>query len=220
MKFYLDSANLEEIREALSMGVISGVTTNPTLVAKEGVQYAQRLKEILALGVPEVSAQVTATDTEGMFQQGLSYSGISDMVVVKLPATLDGIRACRQLSKGCRCNVTLVFSPLQAVLAAEARASIVSVFWARTKDAGRSPAALFERTRAIYDRRGLLSKLLAASLRTTDHVLQAAIHGADIATVSLPLLKQCFHHKQTEEGLAKMLADYGATQVDWTLQTR
>lgn len=225
MRFYLDSANLDEIREGLTLG-IEGVTTNPTSAARTGIPYEDLVSKIINLRVPEVSMQVTASDDEEMFHQGVAYSQLGEAVVVKVPATQHGIQACSALSDAkIRCNVTLVFTPMQALLAARAGAYIVSPFYARSNDkasGGGNPGfQLISNTRDYFDRYKVETLILAASLRKPEDVETVAQAGADIATVSLPLLKQLFYHPQTEEGLAKMMADWNAAQpAAWDTQTR
>jgi len=233
MKFYLDSANLDEIREGLTLG-IEGVTTNPTSAAKAGVPYADLIWKIVDLGVPEVSAQVLGSEFHPMYIEAHQFAEISKKVVVKVPSTADGIAVVRAIfSRGLRFNVTLIFDPIQAILAANAGAYIVSPFLARTNDAAGCEEAgpmLIETIKESFVRHGLKTKVLAASIRNAGHVAQALEAGADICTMSLPILRSLYQNEQTAAGLAKMMADWNAAQqktsiqaepgIDWTAQTR
>lgn len=216
MRFHLDSANLDEIREGLTLG-IEGVTTNPTLMAKatENVEFAVRVSEICGIVLGDVSVQTTYETRDEMYAEGTALHDINNHVVVKVPATEQGIIACRWLSEDrIRVNVTLVFSPMQALLAARAGAYIVSPFVARSNDAGGPGAGytLISQTRRIFDLHKIDTKILAASLRSPEDVHDAAMAGADIATVCLPLLRCLHFHEKTAEGLAKMMADWNAAQ--------
>lgn len=209
MKLFVDTASVQEIREAASLGVLDGVTTNPSLVAKEGRDFQQVLREIASLVSGPISAEVTATDREGMVAQGRELSRVSPNVVVKVPLTPDGLRACRTLrSEGIGVNVTLCFSPGQALLAAKCDATFVSPFVGRLDDVSHDGVDLIRQIRAIYDNYGFTTQILAASIRHPMHVIEAAVAGADAATMPYKVLRQLYDHPLTDVGLARFLADW------------
>jgi transaldolase len=210
MKFFLDTANLNEIREAASFGIADGVTTNPTLISKEGnVDFKQHIAAICEIVQGPVSAEVTSQDKEGMVREGLEYSKIAPNVVVKCPLTRDGLKATRQLSdQGVRINVTLCFSAAQAVLAAKAGASFISPFLGRLDDIGQNGLLLLQEIIEIYQNYSWKTEVLAASLRSPIHVIEAARLGADIATMPFKVIDQLFNHPLTEKGQAQFLADW------------
>jgi transaldolase len=210
MKFFLDSANLNEIREAASYGFADGVTTNPTLIAKEGdVDFKQHIAAICEIVQGPVSAEVTSQDKEGMIREGLEYSKIAPNVVIKCPLTKEGLKATRQLSdQGIRINVTLCFSSAQAILAAKAGASFISPFLGRLDDIGENGLELLQSIIEIYQNYSWKTEVLAASLRHPIHVIEAARLGADIATMPFKVIDQLFNHPLTDKGQAQFLADW------------
>lgn len=209
MELYIDTANLDEIKQAAEMGVLDGVTTNPSLIAKEGVDYGKRLAEICEVVEGPVSAEVIATDYEGMVREGRDRAGIADNIVVKLPSTVDGLKACKTLSdEGTLTNLTLCFQPLQALMVAKAGAYLVSPFIGRLDDIAQDGMELIEQIRRIYDNYGLPTKVLAASIRHPLHFVQCAMAGADVATVPFSVIKQVMKHPLTDSGLEKFVSDY------------
>lgn len=211
MELYIDTANLDEIRRAADMGVLDGVTTNPSLIAKEGVAYERRLAEICEVVAGPVSAEVIATDYEGMLREGRDRAKIAPNIVVKLPTTAAGIRACKTLSdEGTRCNMTLCFQAMQAWLAAKAGAYLISPFIGRLDDISVDGMDLIHQIRTIYDNYGFPTKLLAASIRHPKHMLDCALAGADVATVPMSVIDQLLKHPLTDIGLEKFLKDYRA----------
>lgn len=209
MELYIDTANLDQIRQAHDMGVLDGVTTNPTLIAKEGVDYGQRLKDICQVVSGPVSAEVIATKFDEMLAEGKDRASIADNIVVKLPSTVDGLRACKALSdEGIRTNMTLCFQSLQALMVAKAGAYLVSPFIGRIDDIGEDGMELIVKIRQIYDNYGLPTKILAASIRHPNHLLQCAMVGADVATVPFDVIGKVMNHPLTDSGLERFLADY------------
>lgn len=213
MKFFLDTANVDEIREAAALGVLDGVTTNPSLVAKEGRDFIQVLKEIVSLVNGPISAEVTTTDPEEMVEQGRDLAKIHPNIVVKLPLTLEGLKACKRLrSEDIRTNVTLCFSASQALMAAKAGASYVSPFIGRLDDISHDGMDLIRQIRVIYDNYDFETQILAASIRHPIHVVEAALAGSDVATIPFSVLKQLIKHPLTESGQEKFLADWAKSQ--------
>lgn len=209
MELYVDTANLDEIKQAHDMGVLDGVTTNPSLIAKEGIDYAKRLEEICEVVKGPVSAEVIATDAEGMIAEGRDRAKIAGNIVVKLPSTVDGLRACKTLSdEGTRTNMTLCFQPIQALMVAKAGAFLVSPFIGRVDDIGADGMELIAQIRSIYDNYGLQTKILAASIRHMKHMVDCAQIGADVATVPFGVIKQFMNHPLTDSGLERFIADY------------
>ena len=209
MKLFLDTANLDEITEINRWGVLDGVTTNPTLAAKEGKDFASMIKDICAEVAGDVSAEVVSTDTAGMLAEGRELAAIADNVVVKLPLIPAGLAACAQLSsEGVRTNVTLCFSPTQAILAAKAGASYVSPFLGRVDDLANDGIGLLNEICEIFRVQGYETEVLAASLRGPQHVAQAALAGADIATMPAKVFEQMVKHPLTDAGLERFLADW------------
>ncbi|MEM7628198.1 MAG: fructose-6-phosphate aldolase [Planctomycetota bacterium] len=209
MLLYIDTANLDEIKEARDLGVLDGVTTNPSLIAKEGVDYGERLAAICEIVEGPVSAEVIATESAAMIDEGRLRASIADNIVVKLPSTVDGLRACKALSDdGIRTNMTLCFQPLQALMVAKAGAFLVSPFIGRLDDIGQDGTELIAQIRTIYDNYGLPTKILAASIRHPKHMLECAQIGADVATVPMGVIRQFMHHPLTDSGLEKFLKDY------------
>jgi len=210
MQFFLDTANLNEIREAAAFGFADGVTTNPSLIAKEGnVDFKQHIAAICELVKGPVSAEVTSQDLDGMIREGLDYSKIAPNVVIKCPLTRDGLKATRHLAdQGIRVNVTLCFSPAQAILAAKAGASFISPFLGRLDDIGENGLELLQTIIEIYHNYSWKTEVLAASLRHPIHVIEAARMGADIATMPFKVIDQMFNHPLTDKGQAQFLADW------------
>ena len=212
MQLYIDTANLDEIKEAHDLGVLDGVTTNPTLIAREGVDYGKRLAEICEVVKGPVSAEVIALDAAGMIEEGVQRAEIAENIVVKLPCTVDGLKACKSLTdRDIRTNLTLCFQPLQALMVAKAGAFLVSPFIGRIDDIGEDGMDLIHRIRAIYDNYGFETKILAASIRHPKHMLDCALAGADVATVPFKVIAQFMQHPLTDKGLAAFLADYQKT---------
>jgi transaldolase len=209
MQIFLDTANLEEIRQGVALGVVDGVTTNPSLVAKEQCKFKDRVIEICDLVQGPVSAEVTATEVDGILSEAREIAAWHKHVVVKVPLIPAGIQAIASLSKaGIRTNCTLCFSLSQAWLAAKAGATYISPFVGRLDDIGNNGMNLVEEIRAAYDNYGFETKLLAASLRHPEHVRQSLLAGADVATLPFTVLKQLFHHPLTDKGLKAFLDDW------------
>jgi transaldolase len=210
MKFFIDTANLDEIREANEMGLIDGVTTNPTLVAKEGdVDFKEHIAKICAIVKGDVSAEVTALDTEGMLREGRELAKIAPNVVVKCPLTLDGLKATRTFAdEGTKVNVTLCFSAAQALLAAKAGAAYISPFIGRLDDVGQNGMQLIADIVQIYGNYGFKTEVLAASIRHPMHIVDAALLGADVCTIPFKVIKQLANHPLTDKGLENFLADW------------
>ena len=213
MKFFVDTADIAEIRGLAAVGVVDGVTTNPSLVAKTGRPIREVVKEICEAIESPVSAEVTATEFDGMVTEGERLASIAANVAIKVPSTWDGFRACRALSeRGLKVNVTLCFSANQALLAAKAGAAYISPFVGRLEDIGLDGMDVVREIRAIYDNdNSFNTQILASSIRTPRHVTQAAMAGADIATVPPGVLRKLANHPLTEQGLASFLADWGRT---------
>lgn len=209
MKFFIDSANIDEIREAASLGILDGVTTNPSLVAKEGKNFRKLLDEILAIVDGPVSAEVVATDHEGIVKEARELAAIHKNIVVKVPLIREGLKAVRKLSdEGINTNVTLCFSPTQALLAAKAGATYISPFIGRIDDVGTDGMDLIQQIVTIYQNYGYKTEVLAASIRHPMHVLQAAMIGADVATIPFKIIDQMFRHPLTDSGLQSFLDDW------------
>lgn len=209
MQLYLDSASLDEVKAAHDLGILDGVTTNPTLIAKEKVDYSKRLAEICKVCSGPVSAEVIATDFAGMMREGEAHTKIAPNIVVKLPSTIDGLKACKAFSdKGVKTNLTLCFQTLQAMMVAKAGAFLVSPFIGRLDDIGEDGMELIRSIRAVYDNYGYKTKILAASVRHTNHLLHCALAGADVATCPLNVIRDCMKHPLTDIGLERFVADY------------
>ncbi|NCU16316.1 fructose-6-phosphate aldolase [Pallidibacillus pasinlerensis] len=210
MKFFIDTANIDEIKEVFEYGVISGVTTNPSLVAKEkDVSFEERLKEITEIVPGSVSAEVIATDTEGMLKEGRELAAIAPNITVKVPMTKDGLRAVSTFAKeGIKTNVTLIFSAGQALLAARAGATYVSPFLGRLDDIGHDGLELISEIATIFEIHQIDTEIIAASIRHPMHIIEAAIRGAHIATCPYKVLNQLFTHPLTNQGIEKFLADW------------
>lgn len=215
MDLYIDTANLDEIREAAELGVLDGVTTNPSLVAKEGegIDFHDHMRKICEIVTGPVSAEVTATDAAGMISQARELATLAENIVIKCPTTMDGLKACKALSDdGIRVNMTLCFQPLQALLVAKAGAFLVSPFIGRIDDIAGDGVDLIEDIRVIYDNYGYETMILAASIRHPKHLVDVAMAGADVATVPFKVIKQMLNHPLTDIGLSKFLADWKKTQ--------
>ena len=210
MKFFIDTANLDEIRECTELGLIDGVTTNPSLVAKEGdVDFKEHLAKICEMVKGDVSAEVTALDTEGMLREGRDYAKVAPNVVVKCPMTFDGLKATRTLTgEGTSVNVTLCFSASQAILAAKAGAKYISPFIGRLDDISTNGVQLIRDIVQIYDNYGYATEVLAASIRHPMHIVDCALAGADVATLPFKVLQQLVKHPLTDKGLESFLADW------------
>jgi transaldolase len=209
MKFFLDTANLDELRKGAAWGIVDGVTTNPSLIAKEGVPIEQQIARICDIVDGDISAEVVATTAEEMIPEARKLAKIHRNIVVKVPLTRDGIQTCAQLSKeGIRFNVTLCFSAGQAILAAKAGAYFVSPFAGRLDDIGQSGMDLIRQITQIYRNYNFSTQVLAASLRSPLHVVESALAGAHIATVPFKVLDQLFNHPLTDKGLDQFLKDY------------
>jgi len=210
MKFFIDTANLDEIRECSEMGLIDGVTTNPSLVSKEGnVDFKEHIAKICALVKGDVSAEVTSLDTEGMLKEGREYAKIAPNVVIKCPLTMDGLKATRTLrEEGTKVNVTLCFSAAQALLAAKAGATYISPFIGRLDDIAQDGMQLIRDIVQIYDNYGFATEILAASIRHPMHIVDCALAGADVATIPFKVIQQLVKHPLTDKGLDAFLADW------------
>ena len=213
MKFFIDTANLNEIKEAYDLGVLDGVTTNPSLMAKEGIAGAEKVKAhykaICNIVDNNVSAEVISTDFDGMIKEGRDLAKIDDKIVVKVPMIKDGVKAIKKFtSEGIRTNCTLVFSSGQAMLAAKAGASYVSPFIGRLDDISQDGLELISQIRLIYNNYGFGTEILAASIRHTIHLIKCAEIGADVATCPLNVIMSLLKHPLTDSGLEKFLADH------------
>ena len=214
MKFFVDTADIDEIREIADSGLLDGVTTNPSLVAKSGRDFIEVLAEICALVPGPVSAEVAATEADGMLAEADRLRQVADNVIIKVPLTWEGLKACRALSQdGVGVNVTLCFSAAQAILAAKAGARYVSPFVGRLDDIGQDGMALIGEIRQIYDNYAgtLNTEILVASVRHPMHVVEAAKIGAEVVTVPPKILRQLVNHPLTDKGLAAFLADWAKT---------
>ena len=209
MKFFLDTANVDEIRQATSLGLIDGVTTNPSLVAKEGRPFEELIHEICELVQAPVSAEVVSTEADGMLEEARRLAAIHEHVVVKCPLTRDGLKATRTLAdENIRVNVTLCFSPTQALLAAKVGAAYISPFVGRLDDISYDGMELIQQILTIYENYGFPTEVLVASIRHPKHILEAALMGADVATIPYKAFDAMFNHPLTDKGLAAFLADW------------
>ena len=209
MKFFIDTADINEIKAAMEMGMVDGVTTNPTLISKTGRPFLEVAKEIIETVPGPVSLEVVSLDTQGMVDEARQLAKLGDNVVIKIPMTTEGLRAVKILSEeGIKTNVTLVFSPLQALLAAKAGATFVSPFVGRLDDIGHDGMELIAQIVQIYDNYGFDTEIIVASIRHPQHVLQAAIMGADIATIPFKVIKQLAKHPLTDVGIERFLEDW------------
>ena len=209
MKFFIDTANINEIKEANDMGMVDGVTTNPSLIAKEGRDFEEIIKEICDIVDGPISAEVVSTDTEGMIKEARNLSKIHNNIVVKIPMLVDGLKATRKLTEeGIKTNVTLVFSPLQALMAAKAGATYVSPFIGRLDDISQEGLLLVEQIVEIYSNYAFDTEIIVASIRNPLHVLESALMGADIATIPFNVLSKLAAHPLTDKGLKAFLDDW------------
>ncbi len=214
MKFFLDTANIKEIREGQAMGVLDGVTTNPSLVAKEGQPFKESILEICNVVNGPVSVEVTATDLEGMLEQGHNYAKWHRNVVVKLPTTREGVKGCKTLTdEGIKVNMTLCFSATQALLVAKAGATYVSPFVGRLDDISTNGMDLVRDIVQIYRNYGYSTQVLAASLRHPMHVMDAALAGSHVGTMPFKVLEMMFHHPLTDIGLEKFSKDWEKAKI-------
>lgn len=214
MKFFIDTANLEEIKEAHALGILAGVTTNPSLVAKENITFEDRLREITAFVTGSVSAEVIALDAEGMIEEGKALAAIAPNITVKVPMTPDGLKAVKVFSElNIKTNVTLIFNANQALLAARAGATYVSPFLGRLDDIGQNGLDLVATIADIFAIHDIPTEIIAASIRHPLHITEAALKGAHIATVPYKVIMQLFGHPLTDQGIEKFLEDWNNRQV-------
>lgn len=213
MKFFIDTANVDDIRAANELGVLAGVTTNPSLIAKEGADFHDRLREITNEVSSSVSAEVISEDAEGMIREGKELAAIASNITVKIPMTLEGLKAVKALADlDIETNVTLIFNANQALLAARAGASYVSPFLGRLDDIGHDGMDLIQTISDIFDKSGIQTEIIAASIRHPLHVTDAALHGAHIATIPFKVLGQLVKHPLTDQGIEKFLNDWNNAQ--------
>ena len=209
MKFFIDTADVKEIREAHALGLVDGVTTNPSLIAKSGRKFKDVIKEIVSIVDGPISAEVISLDAPGMIKEGKELAKIHKNIVVKLPMTPEGLKACHALSeKGIKTNVTLIFTPMQALLAAKAGATYVSPFVGRLDDISQDGMGIIEEIRTIFDNYGYMAEIIVASVRNPIHVLNSALIGADIATIPYSVMIQLAKHPLTDAGIDKFLKDW------------
>ena len=209
MKFFIDTANIDEIKKANELGMVDGVTTNPSLVAKEGREFKGLIKEICDIVDGPVSAEVVSTDAEGMVKEARELAKLADNIVVKIPMLEEGLKAVKTLAQeGINTNVTLCFSPIQALMAAKAGAAYISPFVGRLDDISQIGMELVEKIITIYDNYGFETEVIVASVRNPIHVLDAALMGADIATIPFKVIQQLTKHPLTDIGVEKFLADW------------
>lgn len=212
MEFFIDTANVEEIKEVAEMGIITGVTTNPSLIAREGRDFNEVIKEITTLCDGPISGEVISLEAAGMIKEGREVAAIHPNMVVKIPMTTEGLKAVRVLtSEGIKTNVTLVFSPNQALLAARAGATYVSPFLGRLDDIGQTGLEIIEKIAAIFEVHKIDAKIIAASIRNPIHVTECALAGADIATVPYKVLVGMASHPLTDQGIDKFMKDWNNT---------
>ena len=209
MKFFIDTANVEEILRAKDLGMVDGVTTNPSLVAKEGRDFKELIKEIADIVDGPVNAEVVSLDAEGMVREGKDLAGMADNMVIKIPLVEEGLKAVRSLAQeGIKTNVTLCFSPVQALMAAKAGAAYISPFVGRLDDISHIGMDLVEQILTIYENYAYDTEVIVASIRNPIHVLDSALMGADIATIPFKVIQQLVQHPLTDIGLEKFLADW------------
>ena len=209
MKFFIDTANIDEIREGISLGMVDGVTTNPSLIAKEKRNFEDVVRDILGIVKGPVSLEVVSLDAAGMVNEGKKLAGLGDQVVIKVPMTTEGLKATRMFSEmGIRVNQTLVFSPVQALMAAKAGAAYVSPFVGRLDDVAHDGMGLVEEILTIYENYSIETEVIVASVRHPRHVVEAALMGAHIATIPFAVIAQLAKHPLTDAGIEKFLADW------------
>jgi transaldolase len=209
MKFFIDTADVTEIREAHALGLVDGVTTNPSLIAKSGRKFKDVIKEIVSIVDGPISAEVISLDAPGMIKEGKDLAKIHKNIVVKLPMTPEGLKACKVLTdKGIKTNVTLIFTAMQALLAAKAGATYVSPFVGRLDDISQDGMGIIEDIRTIFDNYGYMAEIIVASVRNPIHVLNSALIGADIATIPYSVMIQLAKHPLTDAGIEKFLKDW------------
>lgn len=212
MKFFVDTAEIKDIRDLYETGLLDGVTTNPSLIAKSGRQFKDVIKEICSIVPGPVSAEVAATEYAGMIAEGEVLAKIADNVVIKLPLTIDGLKATKYFSsKGIKTNVTLCFSANQALLAAKVGATYISPFIGRLDDINADGVELIENIRTIYDNYGFTTQILAASIRTPNHITEVALAGADVATIPPAVIYKLADHPLTKSGLEQFVKDWKST---------
>jgi len=212
MKFFVDSADIKQIEDLMPTGLIDGVTTNPSLIAKNGDDMAKTIKDICALVQGPVSAEVTATDSDKMLEEGQYLASLAKNVTIKVPLTINGLKTCKALrAQGTQVNVTLCFSATQALLAAKAGASFISPFVGRLDDIGEKGMDLIEDIVVIYENYGFETEVLVASVRSKQHVIDAAIIGAHVATLPPKVIYELYEHPLTDKGLKAFLDDWGKT---------
>ncbi|MGN6684189.1 MAG: fructose-6-phosphate aldolase [Devosia sp.] len=212
MQFFVDTAEIADIKKLHEMGLLDGVTTNPSLVAKSGRDFKEVIKEICAVVPGPVSAEVTSTDFDTMMQEAHVLAKLADNVVIKVPLTVDGLKACKKLSsEGTKVNVTLCFSPNQALLAAKCGATYISPFIGRLDDINLDGVELIEQIRQIYDNYAFSTQILAASIRSPNHVTEVAMAGADVATIPPAVIYKLFDHPLTKSGLDAFVKDWKST---------
>ncbi len=215
MKFFIDTANVDEIRQANDMGILDGVTTNPTLVAKEGREFKDLIREICGIVKGPVSAEVISLEEEGMIKEARELSKLADNIVIKIPVCIEGLKATKMLSaEGIRVNMTLIFSPSQGLLAAKAGAAYASPFVGRLDDHSDYGMDLVEQMVRIYQNYGFETEVIVASIRNPTHVVQAALMGAHIATIPFKVISQLVKHPLTDIGIDRFLADWKSLQEE------
>jgi transaldolase len=209
MKFFIDTANIDEIKQGLDMGMVDGVTTNPSLIARENKPFVEIIKEICSVVEGPVSAEVVSLEADGMLKEARELAKIAENIVIKIPMIVEGLKAVKQLTaEGIKTNVTLIFSTAQALLAAKAGASYVSPFVGRVDDIGTPGMDLVSDIVTVYDNYGYMSEIIVASIRSPQHVTEAALVGADIATIPLKVINQLAKHPLTDIGIEQFLADW------------
>ncbi len=209
MKFFIDTANIEEIKTAEDWGLLDGVTTNPTLISRENRSFEETIKEICSVVDGPVSAEAVSLDSDGLIKEAHTLAAMDEKIVVKIPMTLEGLKAVKAVSKdGIKTNVTLCFSPLQALLAAKAGATYISPFVGRLDDISHTGMDLIEQIVSIYENYNFMTEVIVASVRSPLHVLEAALGGADISTIPFNVLKQLANHPLTDSGIEKFLKDW------------
>lgn len=209
MKFFMDTANIEEIREGIRLGMVDGVTTNPSLISKEKKPFSEVIRDIIKVVEGPVSLEVLSLDADGMFREGKKLAKLGQQVVIKVPMTTEGLKATKRFAaEGIPVNQTLIFSPLQALMAAKAGAAYASPFVGRLDDIAHDGMALVEQIIGIYDNYGFETEVIVASVRHPGHVLSAALMGADIATIPFKVILQLAQHPLTDKGIAAFLSDW------------